>query len=262
MVNQTHPNILIWLLLKMIFIILLFMVDNKLHLLFLYSNIAMNLIFAIALQPLKPNMNLSIASPLQKQRALEMINDAIVYSFQHINEIKMETELTELFTNLQFERKDWILFSKQVHTNDRTNQLRVEHIGVLWRQLNNLVQSGHLDESSITPFVLNIYQRALPNEIQSQIKDFVKRTSLGTMKDILKAWREVAYKQGQIKRDENSQFGHLLEQHLDNLLEYFPHQPLTWSYCAAAYKCAYQEWKKQDQQSTSLLTKIKDVFFF
>ncbi|ETO16558.1 hypothetical protein RFI_20780 [Reticulomyxa filosa] len=192
-----------------------------------------------------------------------MINDAIVYSFQHINEIKVETELTKLFETLQFEKKDWILFSKRGYANYTTDQLRVEHTGVLWRQLNNLVQSEHLDESSITPFVLNIYQRALPNEIQTQIKEFVKRTSLGTMKDILKAWREVAYKQGQIKQDKNSQFGHLLEQHLpDNLFEYFPHQLLTWSYCAAAYQCAYQEWKKQDQQSTSLFTKIIGALFF
>ncbi|ETO00241.1 hypothetical protein RFI_37198, partial [Reticulomyxa filosa] len=146
---------------------------------------------------------------------------------------------------LQFERKDWILFSKQVHTNDTTNQLRVEHIEVLWRQLNNLVQSEHLNKSSITPFVLDIYQRELPNEIQSQIKEFVKRTSLGTMKDILKAWREVAYKQGQIRQDENSQFSHFLEKFLFNQLEYFPYQSLTWSYCAAAYRCAYREWKKK-----------------
>ncbi|ETO22143.1 hypothetical protein RFI_15060 [Reticulomyxa filosa] len=110
-------------------------------------------------------------------------------------------------------------------------------------------QLEYLNENSITPFVLDIYQQALPNRIQSQIEDFVKRKSLGIMKDILKTWREVAYKQGQIIRDENSQFSHWLEQDLpDNQLEYFPHQSLTWSYCASAYQCAYQEWKKQDQQ--------------
>ncbi|ETO32888.1 hypothetical protein RFI_04228, partial [Reticulomyxa filosa] len=118
---------------------------------------------------------------------------------------------------------------------------------------------------SITPFVLNIYQRELPNEIQTQIKEFVKRASLGTMKDILKAWREVAYKQGQIRQDENSQFSHLLKQCIpDNLLEYFPYQWLIWGYCASAYQCAYQEWKKQDQRSlpSSWFKKIFEKTFF
>ncbi|ETO03426.1 hypothetical protein RFI_33981, partial [Reticulomyxa filosa] len=203
------------------------------------------------------SLSLSTASPLQKQRALEMINDSIVYSFQYINEIKVKRELTELFETLQFEKKDWILFSKGGYANDTINQLRVEHIEVLWRQLNNLVQSEHLNESSITPFVLDIYQRALPNRIQSQIEGFVKRKSLGKMKDILKAWREVAYKQGQIRRDENSRFSHWLEQDLpDNQLgKHFPHRSLTWSYCASAYQCAYQEWKRQYQQPLPLLLK-------
>ncbi|ETO29349.1 hypothetical protein RFI_07773 [Reticulomyxa filosa] len=195
------------------------------------------------------NLRLSVASSLQKQRALEMINDAIVHLFQKNNEINIDVELTELFKNLQFEKKDWILFDKLNYFNNKADKLCVKHIGVLWRQLRNSVRSEQLDESSIIPFVLEIYQQPLTNEIKVQIKEFVNKTSLGTVKDILSAWREIAYKQGQIKRDlSNVEFSHLLEQYVSkDQLECFPSHLVTWNYCAFAYQyayqCVYQEWK-------------------
>ncbi|ETO07893.1 hypothetical protein RFI_29499, partial [Reticulomyxa filosa] len=200
------------------------------------------------------NLRLSVASPLQKQKALEMINDAIVHLFQKSNTINIDIELTNLFKNLQFEKKDWILFDRINDFNDnKTNKLCIKHIGILWRQLRNLVQLEQLDESSILPFVLNNYRQPLTNEIKIQLKEFVNKTLLGTRTDILRAWREIAYKQGQIKRDSNTKLGFFLEQYVSkNQLEYFPSHLLTWNYCAFAYQyayqCIHQEWKKHDQK--------------
>ncbi|ETO27922.1 hypothetical protein RFI_09210, partial [Reticulomyxa filosa] len=191
-------------------------------------------------------LNLSAASSLKKQKALGMLNDVIVYLYQNLQNLQVDMPLTKLLKKLQFEEKDWVLFSERYCLNDKTEQLCVKHVGVLWRQLHNVVQSERLDEGSIAPFVLEIYRKPLTNEAQTRIKEFVKKTSMGTMKDLLAAWREIAYKQGQIKRNaEIEDFTHMLKQYRD--LQYFPHQFLKWKHCAAAYQYAYQEWKIQNQ---------------
>ncbi|ETO15888.1 hypothetical protein RFI_21476 [Reticulomyxa filosa] len=146
-------------------------------------------------------LNLSAASPLEKQKALGMLNDVIVYLYQNPKNFRVNMILTKLLEKLQFEKKDWVLFSQRGCSDDRRDQLCGKHVGVLWRQLHNIVQSESLDESSIAPFVLGIYRQPLTDEARTQIKEFVKRTSMGTMKGILKAWREIAYKQGQIERN-------------------------------------------------------------
>ncbi|ETO35963.1 hypothetical protein RFI_01104 [Reticulomyxa filosa] len=188
-------------------------------------------------------LNLSVASSLEKQKALGMLNDAIVYLYQNVNDLQVDMPLTKLLQNLQFE-KDWVLFSQR--GNNKAEQLYVKHVGVLWRQLNNIVQSEGLDESSIIPFVLEVYRQPLIDNLQTKIIEFVHKTSVGAMKDVLKAWREIAYKQGHIVRNiEDEDFAHMLKQYLpNNDLKYFPHQLLKWRYCAAAYECAYQEWKR------------------
>ncbi|ETO24877.1 hypothetical protein RFI_12279 [Reticulomyxa filosa] len=163
--------------------------------------------------------------------------------------------LTQLFEKLQFEKNDWILFSQRGYSDDKTDQLCVKHVGVLWRQLRNVVQSNCLDESSIAPYVLKMYQKPLTNEAKTQIKELVKKIPMGTMKDILKAWREIAYRQGQITRNaEAEDFAHILKQYVTNHdLKSFPPQLLKWRNCATAYEYVYQEWKNQDQSSTLLL---------
>ncbi|ETO11118.1 hypothetical protein RFI_26258 [Reticulomyxa filosa] len=205
-------------------------------------------------------LNLSAASPLEKQKALGMLNDVIVYLYQNLNDLRVNMLLTELLENLQFEKKDWVLFSQRGYSNDGMDRLCVKHVGVLWHQLQNVVRSEYLDESSITPFVLKIYQQPLTGEAQAQIKKFVKKTSIGTMKELLKAWREIAYKQGQVKRDAKAEdFIHILKQYLrDHNLEDFPHQLLKWKHCAAAYECAHQ--KLQQDQSRKHSSQINWLF--
>ncbi|ETO14263.1 hypothetical protein RFI_23105 [Reticulomyxa filosa] len=209
------------------------------------------------------SLRFSTLYPLQKQRALEMVNDAIVHLFRNIDEVNIDKELTELFKDLKFEKKDWIIFDKLNDANHKTSKLFVKHIGALWKQLKTSVQSEQLDENSIASFVLDIYQQPLTNEIETEVKEFVNRTSLGTTKSILNVWRKIAYEQGQTKRNtsgnEGLQFSHLLKKYLPDIqLKQFPHYLFTWKHCATAYKCAYEESKKHDKK----LVKPKQVIKF
>ncbi|ETO03239.1 hypothetical protein RFI_34171 [Reticulomyxa filosa] len=208
------------------------------------------------IETLWEHTRLYTVSSLQKQKALEVLNDAIVFLSDNPDQFRSDMPLTDLLQNMHFEKKDWGLFELQTHFNDAADVLCVKHIASLWRFLNNLVRIERLDESSIAPFVLEMYRRPLSNELQKQVKDFVKKTSLTIMKEVLRVWREIAYKLGQVQRDSSNiqefQLVFLLRTHFsDNDLRYFPHQSLTWRFCAAAYHCAYQEWRKKDEQPTS-----------
>ncbi|ETN97158.1 hypothetical protein RFI_40374, partial [Reticulomyxa filosa] len=204
--------------------------------------------------------HLSTISSMQKQKALEALNNAIVFLFNDLDQLHLDTPLTDLFQQLQFEKKDQSLFFIRSHAKSDCTTLCIKHIGALWRVLNNLVRSERLHDDFITPFVLEMYRHSLPNELQKQIKGFVKKTSLAIMKEVLDAWREIAYKQGQIERKQSNaqefQLVFSLQQHLsENDLSCFP--CLTWRFCAAAYRCAYQESKKKDQRLLSFFQKFR-----
>ncbi|ETO11424.1 hypothetical protein RFI_25952, partial [Reticulomyxa filosa] len=194
-------------------------------------------------------LNLSVASSVEKQRALEMLNDAIVYLYQNLDDLQIDMRLTQLFEKLQFEKKDCVLFSHRGYSNDKMDQLCVKHVGVLWYQLRNAFQSEYLDESSIDSYVLKMYQQSLTNEAKTQIKELIKKIPMGAMKDILEAWREIAYRQGQVTRNtEAEDFAHMLKKYVTNHdLKSFPPQLLKWKNCATAYEYAYREWKSQGQ---------------
>ncbi|ETO33347.1 hypothetical protein RFI_03763, partial [Reticulomyxa filosa] len=208
------------------------------------------------------------ASSLQKQKGLEALNDVVVFLSNNLDQL-FDTPLINLLQRMHFEEKDWSLFDFQIHIKDKKNVLCIKHVAALWRFLNNLMRIECLDESSITPFVLEIYRYPLSNELQQQIKAFVKKTPLTTMKDILRVWREIAYKLGQVQRNppcaQEFQLAFLLRHYLrDNDLRHFPHEYLEWRFCATAYHCAYQEWKKKDERPASswFRTFLSNIPFF
>ncbi|ETO08633.1 hypothetical protein RFI_28757 [Reticulomyxa filosa] len=163
-----------------------------------------NDIYHTFIKSLWEHTHLSTISPMQKQKALEALNNAIVFLFNDLDQLHLDTPLTDLFQQLQFEKKDQSLFFIRSHAKSDCTTLCIKHIGALWRVLNNLVRSERLHDDFIAPFVLEMYRHSLPNELQKQVKGFVKKTPLTTMKEVLDAWREIAYKQGQIERKQSN----------------------------------------------------------
>ncbi|ETO05190.1 hypothetical protein RFI_32211 [Reticulomyxa filosa] len=197
-------------------------------------------------QPLLKNVVSSLKSQSEMQRALEILNEVIVFVSQNIKIINLDNRFVELLEQMSFDEKNCKLF--MVNSEEQKDFILCRHMCNLWRLLNNAVQLEFVNQSTIDNYVLDIYKVPLTESLKQELEVMVKKTPLGTIKEILDAWREVVQREGENMRDldKKEPFRSWLDNivFFDNELELFPKESLTWEYCAAGYAFLHELFKR------------------
>ncbi|ETO17713.1 hypothetical protein RFI_19603 [Reticulomyxa filosa] len=194
-------------------------------------------------QPLLRTFLSSLKSQSEIQRALEILNEVIVFVSQNIKIIDLDKKFVELLEQMSFDEKSCKLFMVDLEEQQKSFIL-CRHICNLWRLLDNTVQLEFVNKSTIDNYVLDIYKLPLIEPLKQQLQVMIQKTSLGIIKEILDAWREVVQSEGQSIRDlsKKEPFSNWLDKVMfyDNELEFFPKELLTWEYCANGYAYLYE----------------------
>ncbi|ETO01018.1 RING finger protein [Reticulomyxa filosa] len=198
-------------------------------------------------QPLLKIFLSSLKSQSEIQRALEILNEVLVFVSQNIKTIDLDKQFVELLEQMSFDEESCKRFMMNFEEQQK-GFILCRHMCNLWRLLYNAVQLEFVDGSTIDNDVLDIYKVPLTELLKQQLQEMVKKTHLGIVKQILEAWREVVKGQGQIMRDlkKKEPFGNWLNNVMffDNELEFFPKESLTWDYCATSYAYLYELFKR------------------
>ncbi|ETO21435.1 hypothetical protein RFI_15768 [Reticulomyxa filosa] len=151
--------------------------------------------------------------------------------------------------NLSFEKAEYAMFDIKSKGNNKIT-LCTKHIGALWRQLDHWVRTKSTDEGTIFNLVSELYQRPLEKSLEDELENFMRKTPIETVRQLLSYWRSIAQSEGHKNKDLTNPNQCALLSWLENVfffeneLAYFPRK-LTWAHCASGYAFVFQRFCSQ-----------------